>query len=303
MLPMDRRIFHMLRGPGEALLRRLYGSWAVRFARQFGLQPEPTLVRVQLTLPAPDPCPPLRVAFASDFHAGPTTHPTVIRSACQLLRNVRPDVLLLGGDFVSLHMRALPDLIAQLRTIPTTYGTYLVRGNHDYWENHHSLIRQFTETGCALLTNRNVRLPPPLAHVWLCGLDDSDEGRPDAASAFAGADGTRVVLMHSPEGLAGIGDQRFDLALCGHTHGGQVCLPGGRLLHVPPGSYTRCYAAGQYRVRTGTLVVSRGVGCSSAPIRWGAPPDVVVCDLIWTRTTGSTESDITGQLSAVTVSR
>ncbi|MFO7167612.1 MAG: metallophosphoesterase family protein [Chloroflexota bacterium] len=282
---MDRRLFHALRISSEAALSVLYGQgWPARLARRLGVHPDPVPLRVKLTLPAPHPCPPLRVAFASDFHAGPTTHPDVIRAACRTLLEAQPDLILLGGDFVSLHERAVGDLLTELSRLEARLGKFAVLGNHDYWVDHRRLASQLAAAGYTLLTNRNVRLRPPAHHVWVCGLDDSDEGVPDADAAFAGADGVRLVVMHSPDGLAAIGNRAFDLALCGHTHGGQICLPGGRVVHVPPGMYTRRYAAGHFPVGpngAGALIVSRGVGCSGVPVRASAAPDVVVCDIHW----------------------
>jgi predicted MPP superfamily phosphohydrolase len=90
----------------------------------------------------------------------------------------------------------------------------------------------------------------------------------------------RIVLMHSPEGLKSIGGRHFDLALCGHTHGGQIALPWGAPVFVPGGSLNRRYHRGRYEVggtRPRTLLVSRGVGCSTLPVRLFAAPEVHLC--------------------------
>jgi hypothetical protein len=92
-----------------------------------------------------------------------------------------------------------------------------------------------------------------------------------------GAEGTRVVLMHSPDGVRAIGDRAFHLALCGHTHGGQVRLPWGPPLIVPRGRLSRRYASGRFELGARTLLVSHGVGCSGVPVRTFAPPEVHLC--------------------------
>ena len=94
-------------------------------------------------------------------------------------------------------------------------------------------MNALTTAGMDVLINRNVRLPPPFDRVWICGLDDHPGGTPNADAALASAAGVRVVLMHSPSNLLDLGRRRFDLALCGHTHGGQIALPGGIPLVVP----------------------------------------------------------------------
>jgi uncharacterized protein len=80
------------------------------------------------------------------------------------------------------------------------------------------------------------------------------------------------VLMHAPDGLLTLGGQHFDLAVCGHTHGGQIAF-GGVRPYLPYGKLSRQYSSGLYRLGPGggrALVVSNGVGCSTIPIRTGA---------------------------------
>ena len=129
-----------------------------------------------------------------------------------------------------------------------------------------------------MLTNRNVRLPEPFEHVSLCGLDDYTDGEPDGEAAFSGAGPVRIVLMHGPSNLLDIGDREFAVALCGHTHGGQIALPSGRPIKVALGPLSRRYSAGRFDLDQGrVLLVSRGIGCSTIPIRFNAPPAVLMC--------------------------
>src|SRR5690606_16554741 len=194
--------------------------------------------------------------------------------------SLAPDALLLGGDFVCLRARHVDELAERLSGIEAPLGRYAVLGNHDLWTDYHHIERRLEAAGIELLTNRNARLPAPFDHVWLCGLDDHSHGSPDGVAALRGADGVRVVLMHAPSGLLDLDGARFDLALCGHTHGGQIALPGGRPIVVPEGALSRRFARGVHRLEVGgTIVVSRGVGCSTVPWRAHAHPDVVLCTL------------------------
>lgn len=232
--------------------------------------------------------PPLRVAFASDFHAGPTTHPSLLAAACAELARARPDVLLLGGDFVSLHAGYVDPLVDALATIPAPLGRFAVMGNHDLVADDAYIARRLEAIGIEVLVNRSVRLAPPHDDLWICGLDDPTRGDADGEATLAGAEGTRLVLMHSPDGLLALAGQAFDLAFCGHTHGGQVALPGGRALVVPEGLLSRRFLHGLFRVPTpldapdARLLVSRGVGCSGVPVRLFAPPEVHVCEIAGT---------------------
>jgi predicted MPP superfamily phosphohydrolase len=86
--------------------------------------------------------------------------------------------------------------------------------------------------------------------------------------------------MHSPSGLLDLADRRFDLALCGHTHGGQMALPGGTPIVTSGGSLSRKYSRGRYDLASGgKLIVSVGLGCSLLPLRTFADPEIVVCDV------------------------
>jgi predicted MPP superfamily phosphohydrolase len=119
--------------------------------------------------------------------------------------------------------------------------------------------------------------------VWVCGLDDAAQGEPDAARAMAGTDGVRLLLMHSPDGLESVGERRFDVGFCGHVHGGQFLMPGGRPLITHKGAFSRRYTLGGL-VRPASpgageraLLVSRGIGCGNFPLRRAADPQVHLC--------------------------
>jgi predicted MPP superfamily phosphohydrolase len=221
----------------------------------------------------------LRIAFASDFHVGPTTPAETIDAAVTRLAEARADLLLLGGDFVSLRPDDARDLARRLAEVPAPLGRYAVLGNHDYWAGAERVVAHLDAAGLTLLTNRSVRLPAPFDGVVLSGLDDHTSGEPDAAAAFGEAAAVRIVLMHAPSGLLDLGERPFTVALCGHTHGGQVVLRGLRLV-MPHGALSRRYAAGRYEPGSGrTLLVSRGVGCGLLPLRWNAPAAISICTL------------------------
>jgi uncharacterized protein len=263
----------------EQLLYR--GGWPFRVARALGFSPEVLTTRHSIRVGGHAAAmPPLTIAYASDFHAGSTTDPAVLRAGCAQLAAAAPDVLLLGGDFVSLEPSAAESLAQDLAAIPAPFGRFAVLGNHDWWADAPRVGRILEASGIRLLTNRSVRLRPPFADVWICGLDDHWCGQPDAAAAVREAAGVRIVLMHSPSGLLDLGAERFDLALCGHTHGGQLALPGGVPIVLPHGPLSRRYARGRFALEDGrTLVVSVGLGCVVVPFRLFATPEIVVCTL------------------------
>jgi predicted MPP superfamily phosphohydrolase len=223
---------------------------------------------------------PLTIAFASDFHAGPTTHPGIFDALLAALARERPDVLLLGGDYVSFdaaNVRHLKDFLDAARA---PLGTYAVLGNHDVWNGSAALTAALSASGAQVLVNRNMALPAPFEAISICGIDDPWTGAPSAEATFDGAGAVRIYLMHSPDGLFCLSGQRFDLGFAGHTHGGQVVRRDGTPYKLPSGPYSRQYSHGRFEIDgKGPLFVSRGVGCAGVPLRLNADPELLICTL------------------------
>lgn len=266
----------------EVIWDTLYrGGWPARLGRPLGLQPRPAVRRYDLVLPGrPADAPPLRLGFISDLHAGPATHPDLPREACAALAAERPDIVLLGGDYVSFHARHADRLVEPLRMIEAPLGKYAVLGNHDLIGDDRYIVERLAEAGVRTLVNENVRLPPPHDDLWVVGLDNFEQGAPDAQRAYAGVTGAPIVLMHSPDGLTPVGQRPVGVALCGHVHGGQCWVRGRSLISFHGPLSVRYLRGGVFPIASGaSLVVSRGIGCGNLPVRRGADPEVLVCTL------------------------
>lgn len=291
----DRRI-DRARHSIENLLDELFrpGNWAAALSYHLGLQgrlvvrEETFVLSDESQEPADRATPPLRIAFASDFHAGSTTHPRLLERACEALADCEPHVVLLGGDFVTMRASSIHALAKWLAAVPAPCGKYAVLGNHDLRADRATVIRALDDAGVRVLTNENALLPPPYDDIAVCGLEDATRGQPRAEYALDTSATKRIVLMHSPEGLRAIGDRAFDLAFCGHTHGGQIALPWGTPVVVPPGRFNRRFHKGRFDLRrqlagshgARALLVSSGVGCSTIPVRLFAAPEVHLCLII-----------------------
>jgi uncharacterized protein len=257
-----------------------HGGWLAALARWFRVHGRLCVRKHDVRLERWTRGPPLRIVFASDFHAGPITHPELLNEASRAIAGGKPDLLLLGGDFIAPHARYIDGLAERLRQIEAPLGKFAVLGNHDLYADDEYIVERLAAAGVRTLNNECARLSAPYDDIVLCGLDDPTVGSPDALAAVGGADGVRIVLMHSPEGLLWLRGHHFDLAFCGHTHGGQVALPGGRPIVMPGGPLNRKYPHGSHRLRDhgdATLIVSRGIGCSGIPVRLFAGPEVHVC--------------------------
>jgi predicted MPP superfamily phosphohydrolase len=272
----------MQRSPGdgpihafmEHLLSILYlGDWP---ARAWGLLPASRRVDAHtLRLPVlPAGARPLRLAFLSDLHIGPTTSRHTLGRARDLVHDHGVEVLLLGGDYVFLEatparLDRLDDFVRSL-DVPRVLG---VLGNHDRWTHRDRIEGRLTACGVRVLCNERLHLEEH--GLVIDGLDDPWTGTPEVPSGDSPA---RIVLCHSPDGLATPGLGAFDLYLCGHTHGGMIASPWGPLV-LPRGDLCRSYPHGVGDHDLGPIVVSRGIGGVEVPVRLFAPPDVWIIDL------------------------
>jgi predicted MPP superfamily phosphohydrolase len=245
----------------------LLGGRVARLSYRAGLHGKLGVTRHTLTLPPERRlATPLTIAFASDFHAGPTTHPAIFDDLCVHLTSERPDVLLLGGDYITGPASHAAVLCERLADVVPPLGKFAVFGNHDLSTDDQLIARLFAQAGVQMLVNRAVTLAAPFDQVSICGMDDPWAGAPDAAATFAGAAAVRILLMHAPDGLLMLRQQRYDIGFAGHTHGGQIALRDGTPLVMPQGPLSRPYYYGRYPVHgNGDLIVSRGVGCGGIP--------------------------------------
>ncbi|MFN9548204.1 MAG: metallophosphoesterase [Cyanobacteriota bacterium] len=226
-------------------------------------------------------CSHMRVAFASDLHAGRMTPTGTINAAVEALMEAAPDLILLGGDFVCSQAQELELILPSLRRLCAPAGVFAVMGNHDHSADAGTITAQLEANGIRVLRNQSTPLAEPFNNVLLVGLDDHLGGRPCAAAARWDASRATLLLIHQPSGLLDAGDRPFDLALAGHTHGGQITLPGGRALVTASGVLSRRYRAGRYSLAPDQqLCVSVGVGHSLLPLRLGPRSEVLILDLV-----------------------
>lgn len=256
----------------------LAGGWAARWAYDAGLQGRLVTTEHDIVLAGARALPePLRVGFAADLHAGPMTDPRLLKGVIARLIAARPHVIVLGGDFVSLHQRDVEPLCRLLKPLRPPLGVFAVLGNHDIYRDAAHVTAALRGIGVRVLRNSSEPLRAPFDGVTISGLDDPVLGEPDAAATFTPITGVRITLMHSPEGIHLLRGVDHAVVLTGHTHGGQVRLPNGTALLTPPGC--RRWKSGTFAVAgvAGGMIVSRGVGCSGLPIRVSCDPEVHLC--------------------------
>ena len=225
---------------------------------------------------------PLRLVLISDIHvAGPDMPPKRLRRIVSQINALRPDVVLIAGDFVSdkrpaTRYYSLSEAIAPLRALKPRLATVAVLGNHDHWRDVGQATQALRAAGVILLSN-DARRVGPLA---IGGLDDDFTGRADVprtVAAMLKLPGARILLSHSPDPFPDV-PADVSLMLAGHTHCGQIAPP----LIGPLATASRHgkrYACGVVRERGKTLIVGAGLGTSMLPLRIGALPELWLVEL------------------------
>lgn len=208
-----------------------------------------------------------RVVFLSDTHVIPSRR-DYFRDVVAQTRTLDPDLILLGGDLVTFrrHIALMSDVL--LDGLAARDSVYAVLGNHDYWSGAGEVTAALKRKGVETLTNRGIDLRRGEAKLTVAGIDEVYRGTPDIDSALRAAATVRIAFSHHPDIINEVRDQRIDLLLCGHTHGGQIRLPFFGALFVPS-VHEGLYVSGFHRVRNVLMYVGRGIG--------GVPPTRVLC--------------------------
>ncbi len=225
---------------------------------------------------------PVRVAQVTDLHCSWCVSEGFIARVVERTNALRPDLVALTGDFVTHSSDYALSCAEQLARLRAPLGLYGVLGNHDYmadgWQGAIAVATHLMDAHVDLVINQNRRLDNGL---WIAGLDDCFVGHPDPEAAFAGIRrGEPVLAMtHNPELFPTLRSYPC-LTLAGHTHGGQINIPGiTRYLIGTRARYLRGWFRDADPNLPGRMYVSRGLGVIGIPMRLRSYPEIAVFDL------------------------
>ena len=211
-----------------------------------------------------------------------------LERAVGLAQAFQPDLVALTGDFVSHPFRqrnglegarnAEPcaDVFARWKGVPII----AVLGNHDHWNNADMVAGALVERGIRVLRNQANAIEKQGQRLWVAGIDDALEGRADVPQSIAEIPRTEatILLAHEPDFADYAARFPIDLQVSGHSHGGQVRVPGVGPIILP--QMARKYPTGLNRVGQLQVYTSRGIGVINPPVRLNCPPEVSLITLL-----------------------
>ena len=219
----------------------------------------------------------MRIGQISDLHCDCDHAVERTKYAVALLLAQKPHVVAITGDYITIGLEhwvtASAQALAPLTSVPG--GAVAILGNHDWWSGKHLRIAQeLSRVGITVLSN-DAKPIPHADGAWFVGLDDRMVKKHDPIRALAGvpADAIKILLVHEPD-YADEAPPGFVLQLSGHSHGGQVRIPGLPPLIVPP--FSSHYPEGLRQGPHHQVYTTRGVGMINPQIRLFCRPEVAV---------------------------
>jgi uncharacterized protein len=215
----------------------------------------------------------LRIGLVTDLHRSETVSHEMIDRAVRLVMAEAPDLVILGGDYVTWGDRRFVVPAADaLAPLSAPHGVFAILGNHD---NDRDMPAALASKGFVVLRDARTRLTVRGETLDLAGIRYWTSRLSEIAYVLRGASPNVILLAHTPKRLVEAAALAVPLVLSGHTHGGQIVLP-----------FVGAVAAREFPVIAGTgrrdstaIFVSRGVGTVYIPVRLNCPPEVAILTL------------------------
>lgn len=217
-----------------------------------------------------------RIVQISDLHVEPNVDRDLLTRSVAIINGLKPDLITLTGDYVTHDTTRVAQLTAPLAALTAPAGVIASLGNHDIWTSPSKVSSALRQHGMTVLRNSGLALTKQQDSLWIAGLDSAWAGRPDVAKSLNGrpSSAPTVILSHEPDYVDTLSPHipGSSLQLAGHTHGGQVCLPGGFPLLLP--KWGKKYPKGLFRIGRMQLYVNRGLGTIGPKTRFACSPEI-----------------------------
>jgi predicted MPP superfamily phosphohydrolase len=219
----------------------------------------------------------LKIVQLSDIHHSLYTPIEEVQRAIHLANLLRPDVIALTGDYVTLSETYIWPVARALGKLRARLGVFAVLGNHDFQVDADVVTRALQAQRIRVLRNSHFALRRGSAVLWIAGVDDLWWRAADFGEALRHlpARDPKILLCHNPIGVRLAAKYGVDLMLSGHTHGGQVKLPFVGSVYGRSRLGER-FVEGWNRLDGTQIYVSRGIGKVLLPIRFNCPPEIAL---------------------------
>ncbi len=219
-----------------------------------------------------------KIVQLSDVHVGNTIKKDFVEAFVQRINDLKPDLVVITGDLIDAEIERIKEDLAPLKNLISTYGTYFVLGNHEYFHDPLKSMEYIKTLNITILENESVQIEDQFNLVGLNDYIGSRVGllEPDLPKAFSTVNKTlpTIVLAHQPKMVKELESYKPDLILSGHTHGGQI-FPFGLLVLLD-----QPYLSGLYQHDEDTQIfVSNGTGFWGPAIRIFADSEIVEIEL------------------------
>lgn len=219
-----------------------------------------------------------KIVHLSDIHHSPFTNLEHIENAIRIANDLKPDIFVLTGDYVSHEAKYIEPVAEVLGRLGSEFGTFACLGNHDHWTDADAVTRSLRANNIKVLVNEGFRFTAKDVSFWLCGVDDYMVKQTDLAAALHGSypDEMKMLLAHNPIIVRQAMKLDVDVMFSGHTHGGQVKV---REKEKKILAHRRKLSSGLHE-RSGTQIyVTRGIGTVVLPVRYQCPPEISLIEL------------------------
>lgn len=220
-----------------------------------------------------------RIAFISDLHYKSLLKEKGLNDLVRLLITLKADVLLMGGDYQE-GCEYVEPVFNALGKVKTPMGTYGIMGNNDYERCHDNIVREMNRQGMHVLEHKVDTLKRGGEQILIAGVRNPFDLKQNGVSptlALSPKDFV-ILLVHTPDYVEDVSVANTDLALAGHTHGGQVRIFG--YAPIVPSRYGSRFLTGlKYNTAKIPMIVTNGIGTSKRNIRIGAPAEIVMITL------------------------
>ena len=256
----------------------LYEMYQARYVNPY----RPQIERVELQLPTgAEGLHGFKIGFVTDTHVGPFVSLADLHRALDLVRGESPDLILLGGDYISESPRYVADTAAVISDLlsETPLGGYGVIGNHDLSVSRTRVQEGLMTVGIPILRNQLVTVDYKGSTLAIAGIDETLLGDPQPIETIAQAPaGVPVLaLWHEPEFAERATAAGAFAQISGHTHGGQIRIPGIGPVGLPV--HGKRHVIGMNSADGMPVYTSRGVGVYRPPARFNCPPEVTLITL------------------------